>query len=311
MKPNPLCDIGLHIWECENTRNVIAVVIRFPTVPQQVWQFSPAGSNRRLEQCFCILQRLSWTSPPLLSWIMAAFFLLLLFIVCLAPPVPSHLPFELSFTSVSVFILTFPHEAWECQRWLGGCREQQNERTRAALCHSFVLCLRGLLAGLITMWAALWRSAASLRGLSSTVPFFPPVVASHEERDSGEEERFQFTLEQCLCLYSVRLERPLPACAEFEHSFSHLTSLRFAVVMFFFAVVELRLSSSHCPCLSGANAFDGKWRLWMFFLSLKVLIEVYVARLCFSKIVLLLLTTFRLPSVEVAVGKTRRQKRRS
>lgn len=35
----------------------------------------------------------------------------LLFIFCLAPPVSSHLSFELSFTSVSVFILTFPHEA--------------------------------------------------------------------------------------------------------------------------------------------------------------------------------------------------------
>lgn len=92
----------------------------------------------------------------------------------------------------------------ECQR-RQDMRARKRERTRAALCHSFVFCLEGLLPSLIhkAAWCeplcegARHRSPRPVKHCSHF-----PIVAGHEERYSRAKESFQFTLGLCLCLHN-------------------------------------------------------------------------------------------------------------
>lgn len=92
----------------------------------------------------------------------------------------------------------------ECQR-RQDMRARKRERTRAALCHSFVFCLEGLLPSLIhkAAWCEPLCEGArhcSPRPVKHCSHF--PIVAGHEERYSRAKESFQFTLGLCLCLHN-------------------------------------------------------------------------------------------------------------
>lgn len=104
---------------------------------------------------------------PLLTYFLLSYILSAL--------VPFHLPSKLPLTFGCLrFDLLFLREAWDYQRR----REKEEERGRGPhFCHSAVLRLKGPLAGLITVWAALWRSAASLSERRQTL--FPFICCGH------------------------------------------------------------------------------------------------------------------------------------
>lgn len=71
-------------------------------------------------------------------------------------------------------------------------RSGERQRTRAALCHPFVFASQRPARRLDYHVSCFVKErGVALRGLSNTVPFFffPPIVASHEERYSAEEEK--------------------------------------------------------------------------------------------------------------------------
>lgn len=161
----------LDIWKYKNTKNMIVVPYcsTASLMGLPCWQ----QPNENLEHRFCIF--LSW-AERFPFWLPFFYHVSLQHLkkkipsYILFPLVPSHLSSKLSFTFWLILFFCMKRRSFWRRREQ---RARERERTRAALCHSFVLRLKGLLAGLITMWAALWRSAASFsEGCQTLFPFF-------------------------------------------------------------------------------------------------------------------------------------------
>lgn len=132
------------------------------------------------------------------------------FIFFFTPPSKVYLlPFHLTCHQLSFYICLRLHPdllparsvgGWKEPR-RGGGREREKARTRAALCHSFCFASQRR----ARRPDSHVRRPVKERGTAPPpVKHCPllPATATREERYSGGEERLQFTLEPCLCLYN-------------------------------------------------------------------------------------------------------------
>lgn len=162
----------------------------------------------KLEQCFCILLRLSWTVPFLTSFILYHCSFFFSFFHFLKNPILQSISSRSISPVIWVIFYICLRLHLNLSAWSVGVSAEavgaESKRKRGQGPH-FVILLFCISKACSLAWLPCEPLCEGARhhsaGCQTLLPFFS-VVASHEERYSREEERFQFTLEQCLCLYN-------------------------------------------------------------------------------------------------------------
>lgn len=189
----------LDIWKYKNTKNMIVVPYcsTASLIGLPCWQ----QPNENLEHRFCIF--LSW-AERFPFWLPFFYHVSLQHLkkkipsYILFPLVPSHLSSKLSFTFWLILFFCMKRRSF----WRR--REQRAREERGQGLHFVILlfcvskaCSPAWLPCELLCEGARHRSPRAVKHCSLF-----SIVASHEERYSREEERLQFTLELCLCLYN-------------------------------------------------------------------------------------------------------------
>lgn len=195
--------IWLHVWKDRSGEDVIVVAIRSPTAPQQVCRLSPADSNPMWNSssvsAFCSVE-LNGSLPPFHLVSFAGFPLFHPVLHSISPRSISPVIRVIFYTWLSPLSSRSPACGVGVSEKAGAGSGREAEDNGCTL--SFFCFASQRPARRLDYHVCFVRERGiALRGLLNTVPFFS-AVAGHEERYSREEERFQFTLALCLCLYN-------------------------------------------------------------------------------------------------------------